>query len=140
MGIGTVVEGTVRVGQLEGAIAKGTEAPPDVLEFTLEVVAYRERRHGELKRFRNRVVVRYHFRPHLSERDTSRCARFRVEAGDLLRVQGNYSLHESFDVVSKRLVEHVIVEADMVGVLRAASVMPLADSINSAPTHAKGSK
>lgn len=139
MGVGVVVPGTVRFGTLEGFQSnqkptsspseKQTPAAPRVLQFKLEVFGYRSRRPGQLKLFRNRIVVRHIFPEGVTTRDL-----FTVKEGDLLRVQGNYAQHKTYDAVSKSFVENSVVEADTIGLLRRGE--PSGDAKVVSPTSA----
>ncbi|KAG5512331.1 hypothetical protein JKF63_07856 [Porcisia hertigi] len=134
--VGTVL-GPVEVGTLRGAAPTdgGAEAGPPVLQFVLEAHGYRERRPGQLKMYRAHLLVRYvagqpyHCCGHddgtgsaaaLSSSPTLQLP-FKVREGDVVRVQGHYALHKSYDMVSKQSIENVVVEADAVGMLRLAT-------------------
>ncbi|GET85434.1 hypothetical protein, conserved [Leishmania tarentolae] len=128
--IGTVL-GPVELGTLRGATpaptADGPAAELLVLQFVLEAHGYRERRPGQLKMYRSHLLVRYvAWQPyHLYGDDDgagSAPLLFKVQEGDLLRVQGHYALHSSYDMISKQSVENVVLEADAVGMLRPAHV------------------
>lgn len=107
---------------------------PLVAEFTLETHGYLERTPGQMMLHRNRVPVRI-FGMQSSEeavKGHSTCENILntyslssvvvdLQPGDTVRVRGQYGLHASFDVVSKRLIENVVVEADSVEVLQKAS-------------------
>ncbi|KPA73786.1 putative mitochondrial unspecified product [Leptomonas pyrrhocoris] len=125
--IGTV-RGPVQVGTLAGAAAAAaaSAASPRVVQFTLEAHGYRERRPGQLKMYRAHMLVRYipsrpyHdkvIRSSTGETAAAAAALFAVDEGDVVRVQGHYGLHNSYDMVSKLPVENVVVEADFVGLL-----------------------
>ncbi|XQJ24209.1 hypothetical protein NXY56_000089 [Leishmania guyanensis] len=135
--IGTVL-GPVEVGTLRGATpssaADSSATGPRVLQFKLEVHGYRERRPGQLKMYRAHLLVRYvAWQPYhrygdgdgagsaaASSPSSTAPLPFKVQEGDLLRVQGHYALHTSHDMVSKQSVENVVLEADAVGLLRPA--------------------
>lgn len=121
-GVGVVVPGTVQLGTLEGFLRSHPDGPPPstegddvppprVLQFVLQTVGYKEQRPGQLRLFRNRVTVRYFFDVDEGE------APFVVNERDTLAVQGQYAMHKSFDMVSKQLVENVVVEASRIGLL-----------------------
>lgn len=122
--IGTVL-GPVQIGTLAGAAA-GTAKPPRLLQFTLEAHGYRERRPGQLKLYRAQMLVRYlpsqpYHEPRCRvDEAKNRDGLFAVREGDVVRVQGHYGLHNSYDMVSKLPVENVVVEADSIGLLRSA--------------------
>lgn len=131
--VGTV-RGPVQIGRLSGS-GEGAGAPR-LLQFTLEVHGYRERRPGQLKMYRAHMLVRYipsqpyHRENHNVRKDNGSKVEsgkgvddearglFSVKEGDLLRVQGHYGLHNSYDMISKLPVENVVVEADYIGLLR----------------------
>ncbi|CBZ23063.1 uncharacterized protein [Leishmania mexicana MHOM/GT/2001/U1103] len=135
--IGTV-RGPVEVGTLRGATPASTSetpaAGPRVLQFVLEVHGYRERRPGQLKMYRSHLLVRYvAWQPYHRYGDDNGVASapapsppatapllFKVQEGDLLRVQGHYALHSTYDMISTQSVENVVLEADAVGMLRPA--------------------
>ncbi|AYU75594.1 Mitochondrial processome subunit 5 / MPSS5 [Leishmania donovani] len=135
--VGTV-RGPVEVGTLRGATpASASDSPaagPRVLQFVLEAHGYRERRPGQLKMYRSHLLVRYvAWQPYHRYGDDDGAGSaaappppatapllFKVQEGDLLRVQGHYALHSSYDMISKQSVENVVLEADAVGMLRPA--------------------
>ncbi|CAG9567146.1 conserved hypothetical protein [Leishmania major strain Friedlin] len=135
--VGTV-RGPVEVGTLRGATpASASDSPaagPRVLQFVLEAHGYRERRPGQLKMYRSHLLVRYvAWQPYHCYGDDDGAGSaaapcppatapllFKVQEGDLLRVQGHYALHSSYDMISKQSVENVVLEADAVGMLRPA--------------------
>lgn len=131
------------------ALSKGDGTPvlptpepgsPVVAEFTLETHGYLERAPGQMMLHRNRIPVRIiglQFPEYLTKHAGIDCldepcascsisplcnVMEELRPGDVVRVRGQYGLHASFDIVSKRLIENVVVEADSVDILQKASI------------------
>ncbi|CAD2221237.1 hypothetical protein AGDE_14796 [Angomonas deanei] len=91
----------------------GPPGPPAVLQFSLEVRNHVGRALGQMKLTCAVVCVRYF----LPQQENGTPVLYSVKEGDLLQVQGYYALHLSWDMVSKRAVENVVVEAEVIRVL-----------------------
>ncbi|KEG07252.1 hypothetical protein DQ04_10421010 [Trypanosoma grayi] len=103
-----VVEDDIEVGFLGiGTEQEGKDLVPglEALQFTLRTEGYRQRRVGQLKMYLNRFTVRV------------MAPRWKAQKGDVVLVAGVYGLHKSYDLVSKKSVENVVVEAGYVGLL-----------------------
>ncbi|CBH14178.1 hypothetical protein, conserved [Trypanosoma brucei gambiense DAL972] len=103
-----VVSDDVEVGHL-GRHEGGTESGLEVLQFTLKLEGYRQRRTGRLMMYNNLVTVRL------------MSPQYRVEKGDVVLVIGNYGLHRSFDLISKQSMENCVLEAGYIGLLKRGS-------------------
>eukprot|EP00796_Vickermania_ingenoplastis_P010696 gene10696-7429_t len=150
IGIG-VVRGKKKIGRftghliqssIEGKVQDGPlQKHPYVLEFVLETHGYMERAPGQMMMFRNHVPVRVVGKCPDSSHQTYSDGCGREEApsyvmhvatqiveGDLVEVHGQYGVHASFDVVSKKLIENVVVEADMVALIGSGSHRDVTDA------------
>lgn len=138
-----VVRGSVKWGHYSGQLRQYAESlranpnddsalPQLVAEFVVETHGYVERMPGQMMLYRNQVPVRVLFRmvSWPKENGTAqdcveddpwssslRSVVRSLKEGDLVQVHGQYGLHASFDVVTRRLVENVVVEADVVSLL-----------------------
>ncbi|KAH9577873.1 hypothetical protein LSM04_009205 [Trypanosoma melophagium] len=104
-----VVEDDVAMGYLNSANGQGVDAEGlglEILQFTLRIEGYRQRRVGQLKMYRNCLLVRV-VNP-----------QWKIQRGDVLLVSGTYGLHKSYDMVSKQAVENAVLEAGYVGLLQ----------------------
>lgn len=119
-GVGRVVE-QPQLGWLEGELDGESRGPPSLLQFKLLVQGHRERRPGQQQLYRFKILVRHFFSSpdalgiQSSQRMKSNI--FTVHKGDVLRVEGEYRLHRSYDVVTKRWVENPCIEALHLGLL-----------------------
>ncbi|KAK7199339.1 hypothetical protein NESM_000906700 [Novymonas esmeraldas] len=145
-GLGTGISvvdcvGTVR-GRVELGVLRGTcttvvdgvaaETTPRVLQFCVEVHGYRERRPGQVMLHRAHLLVR-----HTIAESSRRPGLYSVREGDVVHVHGHYALHSTYDMISKLSIENVVVEADAVGLLRAAPPPPPPPTGSATPTTAE---
>lgn len=116
---------------------------PQVWEVEVETHGYVEKSPGQMALYRQRIPVRYIVEKDTSEKQVNTDAPQKgataqgdedissssssygmatvietLKEGDIVQVRGQYGLHASFDLISKKMIEHVMVEADVVTLLR----------------------